>query len=154
MRAAPASLCILGLLMGCERRGDQETAADPTINWKPVPPSLPTGARAAVVQGDPAKPGPFTMRLDMPDGYEIRPHHHPTPEVVRTLAGTLMWGSGKQWVDGSLEPLAPVSLVRFGAQQPHYLRAKGKTLVEVSGTGPFQINYENPADDPRNKPVQ
>jgi hypothetical protein len=32
----------------------------------------------------------------------------------------------------------------------HYAWAKGKTVVQVHGTGPFAITYVNPADDPRN----
>jgi hypothetical protein len=36
------------------------TSAD--LKWGPAPPSLPPGAEAAVVDGDPTKPGPFVMR--------------------------------------------------------------------------------------------
>ena len=36
----------------------------------------------AVVSGDPSKPGLFTIRLSMPDGYRIPPHFHPTDEAV------------------------------------------------------------------------
>lgn len=33
----------------------------------------------------------------------------------------------------------------------HFAWAKGETVVQVHGLGPWQINYVNPADDPRNK---
>ncbi|MGH8565682.1 MAG: hypothetical protein ACREXW_16960 [Gammaproteobacteria bacterium] len=31
----------------------------------------------------------------------------------------------------------------------HFVWAKGETVIQVSGMGPFEINYVNPADDPR-----
>ena len=39
------------------------------------------------------------------------------------------------------------------ANQRHYARAQGHTVVAVSGNGPFAITYVNPADDPRSKPM-
>jgi hypothetical protein len=35
--------------------------------WGPAPAVLPTGVKLAVLDGDPTKPGLFTMRLSMPD---------------------------------------------------------------------------------------
>jgi hypothetical protein len=34
------------------------------------------------------------------------------------------------------------------ANLPHFARAQGETVVQVSGLGPLAINYLNPADDP------
>ena len=31
----------------------------------------------------------------------------------------------------------------------HYARAKGDTIVQLHGTGPWTIEYLHPADDPR-----
>src|SRR6476659_7277851 len=47
------------------------------IQWKPGPPSLPPGAKMVILEGDPTKEGPFTMRVTLPDGYSIPPHIHP-----------------------------------------------------------------------------
>jgi len=30
----------------------------------------------------------------------------------------------------------------------HYVAAKGDTVIEIHGMGPFDINYLEPADDP------
>ena len=42
-----------------------------------------------------------------------------------------------------------------GASMPanahHYGWAKGPTIVQVHGMGPFALTYVNPDDDPRNK---
>jgi hypothetical protein len=31
----------------------------------------------------------------------------------------------------------------------HFVWAKDETVIQVSGMGPFEINYVNPAEDPR-----
>lgn len=175
MRTTLASLCVLGLVMGCERRADQDaagdlgrpssdsavvsgamadTSADAKLQWGPAPPGLPSGAKGAIVAGDPSKAGPFTVRLDMPDGYEIRPHTHPTSERLRTIEGTVMMGRGKQWDNGKLKAHAKGAEMSLGAQEAHFVRAQGRTIIEVESTGPFQITYVNAADDPRKASTQ
>jgi hypothetical protein len=175
MRTTLAGFCVLGLVMGCERRGDQDaaadldrpssdtavvsgavadTSADAKLEWGPAPPGLPAGAKAAIVSGDPSKAGAFTVRLDLPDGYEIRPHTHPTSERLRTVEGTVMMGIGKQWDKGKLKAHAKGAEMSLAAREPHFLRAQGRTIIEVQSTGPFQISYVNAADDPRKATTQ
>src|SRR5437016_319890 len=45
------------------------------IAWTDSPPSLP-GAKMAILDGDPSKPGPFCMRFKLPNGYRVMPHWH------------------------------------------------------------------------------
>ena len=173
MRTTLATLCVLLLLAGCERRGDRDTAAQldqagtdtmtttaavgdtsAAADWQPAPPFLPAGARAAVVEGDPSKPGPFRLRLELPGGYEVRPHYHPMSEHVAVLEGSIQLGRGKSWEDDKMKSLAVGEEADVAAKEPHYVRAKDKTVIEVASTGPFEITYINPADDPRKAPVQ
>src|SRR5438046_2335996 len=58
------------------------------IKWKEGPASLPPGAKMAVLEGDPTKEGPFTMRVTLPDGYSVPPHTHPAVEHVTVISGT------------------------------------------------------------------
>src|SRR5690242_5869544 len=44
------------------------------LKWQDGPPSLPKGCKVAVLEGDPAKAGPFVMRAKLPDGYKIPAH--------------------------------------------------------------------------------
>ena len=95
-----------------------DTASDGGLTWGPAPPGLPTGARGAVVSGDPTKAGPFTVRLEMPADYAIRPHHHPTSETLRLLEGTLHLGHGAKWDEKAMKAMAtdkPVTMRREGA---------------------------------------
>jgi hypothetical protein len=62
-----------------------------------IPHPLPKGAKMILLEGDPAKDGPFVMRVKMPDGFKIMPHTHPKDERVTVLAGTLYLGMGAKF---------------------------------------------------------
>jgi len=118
------------------------------VKWMDAPPFLPKGAKLAVLVGDPSKPEPFTVRLQMPDGYKIPPHTHPTDEHVTVMSGVFRAAMGPKWDDKALGDFAPGSYANMAASMPHYAAAKGATVVQVHGVGPFVVNYVNPADDP------
>src|SRR5436305_15308270 len=65
------------------------------IKWVAAPPSLPPGAQVAILEVNPAKPGPFTMRMKLPAGYKVPPHTHPAIEHVPVLSGTIHTSPGK-----------------------------------------------------------
>ena len=122
-----------------------------TITWGPAPAALPAGAQLAVLEGEPSKPGPFTMRLRVPDGYRIPPHFHPAIEHVTVIQGTFLVGMGEK-VDAT--KLTELPTGTFAALQPgvrHFAQARGETIVQIHGIGPWGLTYVNPADDPRNK---
>lgn len=41
--------------------------------------------------------------------------------------------------------------MRMPKEMHHFAVTKGATILQVHGIGPFEINYVNPADDPRKK---
>src|SRR5690349_18233498 len=84
-----------------------------TLQWGPAPPSLPPGAQAAVLDGDPGKAGLFVIRLKLPDGYRVPPHWHPTDEHVSVLSGTLRAALGDKLDDASLQALPAGSYVKM-----------------------------------------
>ncbi len=122
-----------------------------TVKWMDAPAHLPAGAKLALISGDPGSPEPFTVRLQFPNGYRVAPHTHPTDEHVTVLSGTLAAGMGDAFDEKALSDLAPGSYAVMSATMPHYVMARGTTVVQVSGLGPFVVNYVNPADDPRKK---
>ena len=121
--------------------------------WGPAPPFFPSGARFAVMQGDPSKTGLYTIRLSMPHGYIIRPHYHPTDEHITVLSGTLAIGMGDAVDTTHLRSLAVGDFATAPAQAHHFALARGRTVVQVHGMGPFAITYINPNDDPRRTPA-
>jgi quercetin dioxygenase-like cupin family protein len=128
----------------------QAIVAIPTsITWGPAPASLPAGAKAAVLEGDPTKPGEFTMRLQLPDGYTLRPHFHPAIEHVTVLQGTFLVGMGDQFDPSKFTELPTGTLGVIPIGMRHFARAKGEVILQLHGNGPWGITYVNPADDPR-----
>lgn len=121
------------------------------VQWAAGPASLPPGAKLAVLDGDPAKPGPFTLRLRVPNGYKVMPHWHPTAEQLTVLQGTFVVGTGDKWNEKAMMPMGAGSFMVMDAKNTHYATSRGETVVQVSGTGPFVVNYVNPADDPSKK---
>jgi quercetin dioxygenase-like cupin family protein len=121
------------------------------LKWGPAPPALPPGAQAAVLAGDPSKPGMFVIRAKFPDGYTVPPHWHPTDEYVTVLSGTLMAGLGDKIDPGSMHALTAGGLAKMPKRTNHYVRAKGETIIQVQAVGPFELTYVNPNDDPRKK---
>jgi hypothetical protein len=118
------------------------------IKWSAAPPDLPKGAQIAVLQGDPAKKGVYALRLKLPDGYVIPPHWHTQAEQLTIVSGLFMLHMGDT-LDVPAHDLGPGAFHSLPAKAHHAAKAKGETVVQVSGMGPFDIHYLNPSDDPR-----
>jgi mannose-6-phosphate isomerase-like protein (cupin superfamily) len=117
------------------------------IKWGEAPPDFPKGAQLAVLFGDPSKEGPFTLRFKMPDGYKIMPHWHSQDEQLTVLAGTFILHMGDT-LKSPAHTLGAGAFHFLPAKMHHSAEAKGETVVQVHGTGPFDIHYLNPADNP------
>jgi len=121
------------------------------LTWTDGPPSLPPGSRIAVLEGDPAKPGPFVFRVKVPDGYKIPPHTHPRPERVTVISGSFHLGMGDRFDAKHAVPLPAGTYGTWPAGMKHFVWVEGETVVQFHGDGPWQIEYLNPTDDPRNR---
>jgi hypothetical protein len=119
------------------------------IKWGPAPPTLPKGAKLAVLHGDPGKAGPFVMRLQAPAGYKIPPHWHSQAENLTIISGTFYLGSGDKQDASAAHAVKSGGYHYLPAKAHHYAFTKGPTVVQVSGEGPFDINYINPDEDPQ-----
>jgi quercetin dioxygenase-like cupin family protein len=124
------------------------------LKWGPAPPGLPAGAEAAVLDGDPSKPGMFTIRAKLPDGFRVPPHSHPTDEHVTIISGSMMIGMGSKWDDAAMQTMGAGSYAKMPRRTNHYVQAKGETIIQISAIGPFAITYVNASDDPRKKKTE
>ncbi|MPZ56548.1 MAG: hypothetical protein GEU91_08645 [Rhizobiales bacterium] len=127
------------------------TAVQPAaLKWT-APAAYAKGAQFAVVKGDPTKEGMYVVRLKVPAGFKIAAHTHPNDENVTVLSGTFGIGAGDKLdaQKGELVKAGGYSYVAKG--MTHYAWFPEDTVIQLHGTGPQDITYVNPADDPRKK---
>jgi quercetin dioxygenase-like cupin family protein len=121
------------------------------VKWGEAPPFLPPGAKFALISGNPAATGLVTLRLQMPAGYVIPPHSHPTDEHVTVLKGTFSLGMGDAIDKTHASTLSAGGYAIAMANMHHYAYTTTGATVQVHMQGPFAITYVNPADDPSKK---
>lgn len=121
------------------------------LKWVDVP-SLPPGAKLAVLEGPMNEAVPFTARLRFPANYRIPAHWHPAIEHVSVLSGTFYMGLGDVLDTSKAMAIQPGGFAVMHTKTPHYAFTTAEpTEVQLHGNGPWGITYLNPADDPRKK---
>jgi hypothetical protein len=112
------------------------------LKWADVP-TLPPGAKVAVIEGPPNEAVPFMMRLKFPADYRVPAHWQPAIEHLTVMSGTFNMGIGDR-LDKNQDIIG---------RQCHDHPAKDSSfcLDEVHGVGPWGVAYVDPADDPRKK---
>ena len=150
--ACLATSAALAQHSGAHADGQMAFHSPESIQWKPGPGSLPPGAKFAVLEGDPGKEGPFTMRLMLPDGMRIQPHWHPKVERITIISGTFNIGMGDKFDAAKTTPMPAGAYGYWAENMRHFVWVKGETVLQLHGIGPWSITYVDPADDPRKKP--
>jgi quercetin dioxygenase-like cupin family protein len=130
---------------------EHSIVAPQDIEWGPAPPSIPSGAQAAVLYGDPGKEGLFSLRLKLPKNYAIPPHTHPKPEIVTVISGTFRLGTGEKANKNEGRALPAGSFFALSPGLAHFAYADEDAVIQLNSTGPWGLTYVNPADDPRKK---
>ena len=120
------------------------------LKWADAP-SLPPGAKIAVIEGKMSEAQAFTVRLSFPANYKLLAHWHPAVERVTVLSGTFHMGTGDKPDRARTMPLTAGSIAIMQPKTNHFAWTKEETVVQLHGTGPWGITYVNEADDPRKK---
>ncbi|KAA0012758.1 cupin [Billgrantia pellis] len=142
-------LAVSGGLWAEPYHGDGHLLGTPDdLSWGPVG-SMGEGAEIAIIEGDLSAEAPFTLRLRLADGYEIKPHVHPAYERVTVLEGTLHFAHGESFERKATQPLPVGGYAIMSPGDPMFGYADGETIIQLHGTGPWGIEYLDPADDPR-----
>ena len=154
------AVCLIGGFMvsaaaqPADAKADHIMVTPDAVKWVDAPPSLPAGAKWAVLEGNPTQAGPFAFRVKVPAGYKMPPHTHPNLEHVTVISGTFQFGMGEQFDESKVKPMPAGSLVVIPTDSPHYFLTKDETVVQVHGIGPWGITFVNSADDPRQRTGQ
>lgn len=118
------------------------------LKWADVP-SLPKGAKIAVIEGPMSEAVPFTVRIKLPANFQIPAHSHAGIEHVTVMSGTFNLGMGDKLDKAKTMALKPGSVAIMQPKMNHFAWTQDETIVQVHGIGPWVVNYVNAADDPR-----
>jgi quercetin dioxygenase-like cupin family protein len=119
------------------------------VRWSPFP-AFPAEARLSILVGDPTQPGPYVVRVKVPDGVRLMPHEHPEDRIYTVISGVFYIGLGRKFDAERLKAYPPGSLIVLPGNTPHFHWAKsGEYVTQVTAIGPLGIEYFDPKDDPR-----
>jgi mannose-6-phosphate isomerase-like protein (cupin superfamily) len=121
------------------------------LTWVDGPPTIPPGAKMAVIHGDASKAGLYALRLKLPADYKVAPHRHPVDEHVTVISGTVYFGIGEKFEPEKAKAFPAGSFIIVPAETPHFVWVKEETVIQGHAMGPTGMTYLNPADDPRKK---
>lgn len=103
------------------------------IQWRDDP----MGLKAAVLYGDPGKPGLYIMLVKWTPHHMSHPHFHPNDRFVTVLSGTWWVGTGTHFDPEATVPLPTGAFVTHFARQIHYDGAKDvEAVLQIVGEGP------------------
>ena len=107
------------------------------LDFRPCAPPMPDGCEIAVLEGNPAAEGPFTVRMRSSTPLLVPPHRHPAASRVTVLEGTLNVGF-QETVDRSASVAFVTGdyYVNVGGT-PHFVWTDAPVVLQLSGTGPW-----------------
>jgi quercetin dioxygenase-like cupin family protein len=104
------------------------------------------------ILGDASKPGVYAQLLKVGPDAQIPAHHHAGDRVGTVLQGTWHFGYGDKFDKAKVKTLPVGSIYTEPANAPHFaMTGNEPVIVLLTGVGPTDTVYENPADDPTKK---
>lgn len=151
--ALGAVVALPAVVLTQEQEGSAVIVAHaPEIAWADGPPSLPPGAKFAILEGNPAEAVPLTLRLKFPPNYRVPPHFHSVIEHVTVFSGTLNVGMGDKATYSGGVALSAGSFAAMPKKMVHYAWTGNEGVVfQLHSVGPWSITYIDPKDDPRKR---
>jgi len=108
--------------------------------------------KVVTILGDPSKAGPYAQLLEVEPHAQIAAHHHAGERIGTVLKGTWRFGYGASFSAAALKILPPGSVYTEPSNAGHFaMTGDEAVIVLITGTGPTDTVYENPADDPARK---
>ena len=79
----------------------------------------------------------------MADGTKVPPHWHPIDEHLTVVSGTFHMGIGDTFDESAAKAMTVGSYGMMPKDVRHFAWAKGETVVQVHGIGPFKTFFVN-----------
>ena len=135
-------MCVVILMVGVvSTAGDAQQQAGirlvphDTIRFEARPGA--TDIAASAIHGDIKQKALYVVQVKFSKGAKALPHTHPDERILNVLAGTICFGTGTQFDEAALKPLAAGSVVIIPPNAPHFVWAKdGEAVTQESGFGP------------------
>jgi quercetin dioxygenase-like cupin family protein len=110
------------------------------------------GVHTRILAGNPAGAGFYSILLFVPAHTTIQAHSHRDDRMATVVAGNWQFGYGTHFDESALKPLPMGSVYSEPGGVNHFARTTDTpVVVHVSGSGPTDTRYFNPADDPSQK---
>lgn len=124
-----------------------------SLNWGPLElPGFAPGLGIAVIHGDPAAEGLYTIRLRFPAGYKFPAHNHPNPENLTVVSGTFLLGMGDKTDASAIKKYGPGDFLWIPGKMSHFGGVEDETIIQLHGNGPFGVTVtEGPAAEAKKK---
>lgn len=108
------------------------------------------GVHTKVIFGDPAKTGFYAILLFVPAHITIQSHSHRDNRIATVVSGEWHFGYGDHFKAESLKTLPPGSVYSEPGGANHFARTDDDpVIVQISGYGPTDTHYFDPANDPK-----
>jgi quercetin dioxygenase-like cupin family protein len=128
------------------------TAAAQKADNNQVGSSKLAGVHTTVLFGDPGKAGYYAILLFVPAHTTIQAHSHRDDRVAAVISGDWNFGYGEHFDAKSLKKLPAGSVYSEPGGKNHFAQTGAvPVIVEISGYGPTDTKYFDPADDPERK---
>lgn len=107
------------------------------------------GVHTKILFGEPAKAGFYSILLFVPPHTTIQAHSHRDDRMATVVSGEWHFGYGTHFDANSLKALPPGSVYSEPGGLNHFAQTgDASVVVQISGYGPTDTRYFNPADDP------
>jgi len=106
-----------------------------------------------VLFGDPTSAGYYSILLFVPAHTTIQAHSHRDNRMATVVSGEWHFGYGDEFNVAALKTLPPGSVYSEPGGTNHFAQTTADpVIVQISGYGPTDTHYFDPAKDPRAKP--
>src|SRR5437773_2357463 len=107
------------------------------------------GVHTKILAGTPSAAGFYSILLFVPPHTTIQAHSHRDDRMATVVSGEWRFGYGTHFDANSLKALPPGSVYSEPGGLNHFAQTgDGSVVVQISGYGPTDTRYFNPADDP------
>jgi len=110
------------------------------------------GVHTKILAGNPGGAGFYSILLFVPAHTTIQAHSHRDDRMATVVSGNWQFGYGTHFEESALKALPAGSVYSETGGVNHFARtADTPVVVHISGYGPTDTRYFNPADDPESK---